>query len=85
MSSKVPTFEHPALEALANALFKGDERRFLLKDKTPFPISPQYLAIWKGVLAEKELEVENLRLIIAFSEIAIAVCPDGVKIDYHDE
>lgn len=85
MPGKVPTFKHPALEALANALFQGNERRFLVKDKTPYPISPEYLDMWKGMLADKEREVENLRLIIAFSEVAIAVCPDGVKIDYHEE
>lgn len=82
---KNPTFKHPAIEGLANAMFYASDRRHLVCCGTPIPIQKEYLQQWREILADKEKELQGLRTVLAFSEMAALICPDGVEVDYHDE
>jgi hypothetical protein len=81
---KNPTFKHPALEALADSMLKGEDRRLLLLDKTPLLLG-EHVDVWRGLLKDKEEQVEALKKVIAFNEVANILCPDGVEVDYHEE
>lgn len=82
---KNPTFKNQSLELLANVMFSGNMRYRLQTGMTSIPIPQKDLDFWKKLLSEKEKELNDLKMAIAFSEIATVLAPGEVEINYHEE